>query len=116
MGYEAPPELLEILADPETKGPVRLATEAELTRLRQAVESGRATRHDGKAPSTTFEAAFFAQDGAVAYVVEDGIPVFLIDERLELSPRLELDGPIEPTRVGGGEDDSDGGSASEGDR
>jgi len=90
MGYEAPPELLEILVDPETKGPVRLASESELGELKAAVESGRAKRKDGKAASATFEAAFVAQDGRVAYVVEDGIPVFLIDERLEISPPLEL--------------------------
>ena len=91
MAYEAPPELLEILVDPETKGPVRLASESELDKLKKAVESGTATRKDGKEASTSFEAAFVAQEGAVAYVVEDGIPIFLIDERLELSPKLELD-------------------------
>ena len=53
--------------------------------------AGRATRKDGKEASSTFEAAFVAQQGAVAYVVEDGIPIFLIDERLEISPPLELD-------------------------
>ncbi len=90
MAYEAPPELLEILVDPETKGPVRLATEAELAQLREALGSGRAKRKDGKEASSTFEAAFIAQDGRVAYVVEDGIPVFLIDERLEISPPLEI--------------------------
>lgn len=94
MAYEAPKELLDILVDPEKRGPVRLATEAELGRLREAVTAGRARRHDGKDPSDSFEAAFLCQDGAVAYVVEDGIPVFLIDERLDLAPPLELDGPI----------------------
>ena len=97
MAYDAPPELLAILADPETKGPVRLASEVELGRLKEAVEAGRAGRHDGKPASKTFEAAFVAQEGAVAYVVEDGIPVFLIDERLDLDPPLELDGPVAPS-------------------
>ena len=91
MGYEAPAELLEILVDPETKGPVRLATEAELGRLMDAVKAGKVSRHDGGEVSSTFEAAFIAQEGSVAYVVEEGIPVFLIDERLELDPPLELD-------------------------
>lgn len=91
MAYEAPPELLKILVDPETKGPVHLASESEFEKLKKAVESGTATRKDGKEASTSFEAAFIAQEGAVAYVVEDGIPIFLIDERLELSPKLELD-------------------------
>jgi uncharacterized protein YbaR (Trm112 family) len=95
MAYEAPPELLEILVDPETKGPVRLATAAELDLLREAIGSGRAKRKDGKDASSTFEAAFIAQDGRVAYVVEDGIPVFLIEERLEISPPLEAAPPAD---------------------
>lgn len=96
MGYSAPPELLEIFVDPETKGPLRLTSEAELTRLKQAIETGRAARKDGKASGTSFQAAFLAQEGAVAYIVEDDIPIFLIDERLEIDPPLELDPPAEP--------------------
>ncbi len=96
MAYEPAPQLLEILVDPETKGPVRLATEAELARLRAAVEGGGASRADGKDPSSEFEAAFLSQGGAVAYIVADGIPIFLIDERVQLDPSLELDEPIEP--------------------
>ena len=97
MGYEAPAWLLERLVDPEKKGPVRLASEAELARLLDAVKAGRARRHDGKEASQTFEAAFLAQDGAVAYTVEAGIPVFLVDERLDLAPPLELDAPVSPS-------------------
>ena len=96
MAYEAPQELLEILVDPDTRGPVRLATDPELEALRAAVGDGRARRKDGKEASGSFEAAFLCQKGAVAYVVEDGIPIFLIDERLEIEPPLELDAPIEP--------------------
>lgn len=94
MAYEAPAELLEILVDPEKKGPVRLATDKELSSLRDAVGNGKAKRRDGKPAADNFEAAFLCQEGAVAYVVEEGIPVFLIDERLELDPPLELDEPI----------------------
>jgi uncharacterized protein YbaR (Trm112 family) len=100
MAYEAPPELLAILADPETKGPVRLATAGELARLKEAVGAGRARRHDGKAAEASFEAAFVSQQGAVAYVVEEGIPVFLVDERLDLDPSLDLDAPITPPSAG----------------
>ena len=94
MAYEAPKELLEILVDPDERGPVRLATEGELATLHEAVGSGRARRRDGKDPSDTFEAAFLCQEGKVAYVVEDGIPIFLIDERLEMDPPLELESPV----------------------
>lgn len=99
MGYSPPQELLEILVDPETKGALRLATEGELMRLREAVGSGSARRHDGKTAPTVFEAAFLAQEGEVAYIVEEGIPVFLIDERIDLDPPLELDAPIEAEKA-----------------
>lgn len=95
MAYEPSPDLLAILRDPETKGPLRLATDGELTRLREAVQAGSATRADGKDTSTEFEAAFLAQEGSVAYVVVEGIPVLLIEERLQLDPPLQLDGKIE---------------------
>jgi uncharacterized protein YbaR (Trm112 family) len=94
MAYDPPADLLELFVDPETKGPVRLATEAELSRLREAVQAGSASRPDGKDPSVEFEAAFLSQEGRVAYVVDQGIPIFLIKERLQLDPPLDLEHPI----------------------
>ncbi len=91
MAYEAPAELLKILVDPETREPVRLASDTELERLRNAVRSGQAKRRNGEKASSNFEGAFLCQNGAVAYVVEGGIPIFLIEQRLEISPMLEFD-------------------------
>jgi uncharacterized protein YbaR (Trm112 family) len=101
MAYEPSPELLAILRDPETKGPLRLATDGELARLREAVAAGRAARADGKDIPDEIEAAFLAQEGAVAYVVIDGIPVLLVEERLQLDPPLKLDAKIENPTVQG---------------
>lgn len=82
---ELSPDLLAILADPETHQPVSLATDAELGSLREAVKAGRAKRKDGGAIPEHFEGAFLSQGGKVAYLVVDGIPNFLIEERLELA-------------------------------
>lgn len=82
------PDLLALLADPETHEALALATDAELAGLRDAIQSGAARRRDGKAPSASFEAALLSQGRKVAYLVEEGIPNLLVDERLELSSEL----------------------------
>jgi len=81
------PALLDVLADPESKGPVTLCDGPTLDELRKRVDEGTASRRDGE-PVPEFEAAFLAQGGRVAYLVVDGLPRFLVEERLELDPPL----------------------------
>lgn len=83
---ELSPDLLAVLADPETHQPVTLANEGELERLQEAIRAGRARRKDGGAIPEHFDGAFLSQGGKVAYLVVDGIPNFLIEERLEIAP------------------------------
>lgn len=83
---ELSPDLLAILADPETHQPVSLASDTELASLREAIRAGRARRKDGGATPEAFDGAFLSQGGKVAYLVIDGIPNFLIEERLEITP------------------------------
>ena len=78
-------DLLDLLACPETHQPLALASDAEFSALKQALEQGKAKRRDGKAPHAGFEAALLTPDKRGAYLIEDGIPNLLIDERLELS-------------------------------
>jgi uncharacterized protein YbaR (Trm112 family) len=80
--------LVSLLGDPETHAPLALATADELARLREAVRAGRASRHDGKPVASEFEAALLTQQRRVAYLVQNGIPNLLIDERLELAHPL----------------------------
>jgi uncharacterized protein YbaR (Trm112 family) len=79
------PELLELLADPETHEPLVLANESELAALRQAVASGTARRRGAQQVDAKFDGALLSQKKRVAYLIEDGIPNLLIDERLELA-------------------------------
>lgn len=89
MASSLPDELVSQLVDPETHEPVDRATDRELQSLREALARGRARRHDGGAPPDEFEAAFLTEGGDRAYLVVDGIPNFLVNERIDLDPPLE---------------------------
>ncbi|MDB4976944.1 MAG: hypothetical protein JWN48_5285 [Myxococcaceae bacterium] len=82
------PELLTLLADPETHEALFLASDGDLAKLRAAVREGRAVRRSGAPAVAEFDGALLSQGGKVAYVIEGGIPNLLIDERLELSQAL----------------------------
>ncbi|HEX5661424.1 MAG TPA: hypothetical protein VFX59_29745 [Polyangiales bacterium] len=82
------PELLELLADPETHEPLALADEAQLTRLRAAIQDGRARRRGGQPVAGEFDGALLSQGQRVAYLIAGGIANLLIDERLELGQAL----------------------------
>ena len=78
------PELVEILACPETKQPVRLASADELAGINERVAGGELRNRGGKPPERPFDEALIREDGRVAYPVDDGIPVMLIEESIEL--------------------------------
>lgn len=84
-----PQQLIDILVDPEDKGPLRPADETVLQRLREAIARGKARRADGAPPPDRFEGAFITVDGRRAYLVLDGIADFLVEHR------LELDAPVD---------------------
>ena len=79
------PELLEILVCPETKQPVAPAAADVLARLNEAVRSGRVRTRGGRALTEPIAEALVREDGRVLYAVDDGIPVMLIDESIELT-------------------------------
>lgn len=82
------PDLIALLADPETHEGLTLATDSQLSSLRAAVADGKARRRDGKPPSASFEGALLSQGGRVAYLIDGDIPNLLVDERLELAVGL----------------------------
>lgn len=82
------PDLLALLADPETHEGLTLASEGELAALREALRSGQARRRDGKPAAESFEGALLSQGRRVVYLIDAGIPNLLIDERLELASAL----------------------------
>jgi uncharacterized protein YbaR (Trm112 family) len=78
------PELLEILVCPETKQPVAPASQELLERVNQAIRAGSLRNRGGEPVAKELEEALVREDGRVLYPVDDGIPVMLIDESIEL--------------------------------
>jgi uncharacterized protein YbaR (Trm112 family) len=78
-------ELLEILVCPETKQPVHPAGADVLARLNDQIEAGTLRNRGGEPVSKRVEEALVREDGKVLYVVDDGIPVMLIEESIEIS-------------------------------
>ena len=77
-------ELLEILVCPETKQPVALATAECLEELNRKIRSGELRNRSGDPVEKELTEALVREDGRVLYPVDDGIPVMLIDESIEL--------------------------------
>ncbi len=78
-------ELLEILVCPETKQPVRLADDDVLSKVNSKIDAGTLRNRGGDAVSKRVEEALIREDGKVLYVVDDSIPVMLIEESIELA-------------------------------
>ena len=77
-------ELLEILVCPETKQPVALASEEVLSKLAQDIEAGKVRNRGGEKVTKPISEGLVREDGKILYPVDDGIPVMLIEESIEL--------------------------------
>jgi uncharacterized protein YbaR (Trm112 family) len=78
-------ELLEILVCPETKQPIALASPDVLARINAEIDAGRLRNRGGEPVKARISEGLIRQDGRILYPVDDGIPVMLIDESIELS-------------------------------
>lgn len=77
-------ELLDILVCPETKKPVALADAQTLASLNERIRGGKLRNRGGEKVEKELEEALVREDGAVLYPIDDGIPVMLIEESIEL--------------------------------
>jgi uncharacterized protein YbaR (Trm112 family) len=77
-------ELLELLACPETRQPLRMAEPEVLERLNAAIRSGSLSNVGGELQEAQLEGALVREDGRIAYPIVDGIPVLLVDEGLSV--------------------------------
>ena len=79
-------ELLNILACPEDKSPVRLADAELVQRVNAAISAGRVTNRAGSPVSEPIDGGLVRADGRWLYPIRDDIPVLLIEEALPLPP------------------------------
>jgi uncharacterized protein YbaR (Trm112 family) len=78
-------ELLEILVCPETKQRVSLAADAVIAQINERIDSGDLRNRGGDPVSKAVSEGLLREDGKILYIVDDGIPVMLIEESIELS-------------------------------
>ncbi len=79
------PEFLDRLRCPRTYQRLRLASPAELEAVNRQIEAGRAENVGGETVAETLAEGLVPEDGSVVYAVQDGIPVLLIDQALQLT-------------------------------
>jgi uncharacterized protein YbaR (Trm112 family) len=77
-------QLLEILVCPETKQPISLAGDDVLGRLNAEIDAGRLRNRGGETVTQRITEGLVREDGKILYVVDDGIPVMLVDQAIEL--------------------------------
>ena len=77
-------ELLEILVCPETKQPVAPASDEVLQKINREIEAGTLRNRGGEPVTQPLTEGLVREDGKVIYPVDDGIPVMLIKESIEL--------------------------------
>ena len=97
------PELLEILVCPETKQPVKTASAEVLEKLAREIEAGRLRNRGGQEVAKPISEGLVREDGKVLYPVDDGIPVMLIEESIELDCPATPRAWARPAAPGGGE-------------
>ena len=77
-------ELIQILACPETRQPVRLADDALVRKLNEAIAGGRVVNRDGQPVTEVVQTGLVREDNQYVYPVRDDIPVMLIGEAIAL--------------------------------
>ncbi len=77
-------ELINILACPETKQALSQASDDILSQVNARIETGSLRNRGGEIISTHLDAGLVREDGKLLYPVDNGIPVMLIEESIEL--------------------------------
>jgi len=78
------PRLLEILCCPLTRQPLQMMDAQRLARLNAAIKAGGAKQADGEPLNAPWKEALVTANGSRAYRIDDGIPVLLTEEAVEL--------------------------------
>ena len=78
-------DLVELLVCPETRQPVQLAPSETLERINSEIDAGRLRNRGGEKVEKHVEEGLLREDGRILYVIDDSIPIMLIDQSIELS-------------------------------
>jgi len=78
-------ELLEILICPESKQTVSLASAEILERLNSEIDAARLRNRGGDVVEKRIEEGLLREDGKILYIIDDSIPIMLIDQSIDLS-------------------------------
>ena len=79
------PELLEILVCPESRQGMRLADAEALASLNAEIEAKRLRNRGGDVVEAKIEEGLIREDGRILYIIDDSIPVMLVDQSIELA-------------------------------
>ncbi len=77
-------ELLQILACPESKTPVRLAEPELVERVNAAVAGGKLRNRGGEVVGEAIDGGLVREDGKLLYPIRDDIPIMLVEEAIPL--------------------------------
>jgi uncharacterized protein YbaR (Trm112 family) len=78
------PELLVILACPEDKSAVRLASAPEIETLNARIRAGKVQNRGGHPVAEPIQEGLVRADGRWLYPVRDDIPIMLMEEAIAL--------------------------------
>ena len=78
------PDLLEIIACPDTHQSLRLASPEELETENASIAAGSCKNAGGAGVDEKLEHALVREDGKVLYPIRDAIPVLLVEEGIAL--------------------------------
>jgi len=78
------PELLEILACPDTHQSLAMAEAELVASLNAAIEAGGLENVGGAPVEGPLDGGLVREDGSVVYPIRDRIPVLLVDEGIAL--------------------------------
>lgn len=78
------PDLIQILACPETKQTLRLADDKFISELNARIMARAATNHGGATIEKEIDGALLRADGKRAYLIRESIPVMLVEESVDL--------------------------------
>jgi uncharacterized protein YbaR (Trm112 family) len=85
-------KLLDILACPATRQPLALLESRGLDALNRAIAGGGIQRIDGVPQTGNLREALVTRDRKLAYRIDDGIPVLLVEEGIALGQVPDVPG------------------------